>query len=118
LKKLNQGFFRPRGLYCLVMSFDNTHESALTEDELVQNANLASTSKTGLKKYTDKIRSNDGLSGPNQFPDTAPLVFPELNWLADNGNADQKKKLGGYMRFRKFVADYYDRRAQAEYVCP
>jgi hypothetical protein len=99
------------------MSFDNTHKNALTEEALLQNANLASTSKTGLKKYTSKIRANDGLSGPVEFPNTAPLVFPELDWLVDNGNADQKKKLGGYMKFSKFVADYYDRRAQAEYVC-
>ncbi|KAF2874580.1 hypothetical protein BDV95DRAFT_488476 [Massariosphaeria phaeospora] len=116
LKKLNEGFFRPRGLYCLVMSFDNTHETAFTEDDLVQNANSASTTKTGLKKYASKFRASDGQSGPVEFPDAAPLIFPELDWLAEDESADQKKKLGGSLKFRKFVADYYDRRAQADYA--
>ncbi|KAF2819714.1 hypothetical protein CC86DRAFT_126834 [Ophiobolus disseminans] len=116
LKQLNEGFFRPRGLYCLVMSFDNTHKTTLTEEDLVQNANLVSTTKTGLKKYTNKIRASDGLSGPVDFPNAAPLVSPGLDWLAENGNADQKKKLQGSTKFCKIVADYYDRRAQADYA--
>ncbi|KAF1974683.1 hypothetical protein BU23DRAFT_579478 [Bimuria novae-zelandiae CBS 107.79] len=116
LEEAEDGFFRPRGLYCLVMSFDNTHESALTEDDLIHNAHQASIDKSGLKKYTSKLRSNDGVSEPVAFLEAAPLVFPELDWLAENGSVEQRKKLGGYVKFRKFVADYFDRRAEADYV--
>ena len=116
LRKLNEGFFRPRGLYCLVMSFDNTQETPLADEVLLHNASEASVAKTGVKKLTNKVRTHDGLSGPVDFPDAAPLIFPELDWLAKNGSDDQKNKISGYLKFRKFVADYYDRRAQAEYV--
>lgn len=116
LRKLNEGLFRPRGLYCLVMSFDNTHESAITEQSLLGKATEASTPKTGLGKYTNRVRGHDGTSGPVEFPDTAPLVFPELDCLIEHGDAEQTQKLGKNMKFRKSVADYYDRRAQADYV--
>ena len=98
------------------MSFDNTQETSLTHEDLLHNASEASEAKTGVKKLANKVRTHDGLSGPVDFPDAAPLVFPELDWLAKNGSDDQKKKISGHLKFRKFVADYYDRRAQAEYV--
>lgn len=98
------------------MAFDNTYETSLTEGDLLHNAKESSTSKTGVKKLKNKIRTHNGFSGPVDFPDAAPLVFPELDWLEKNGTDDQKKKISGNLKFRKFVADYYDRRAQAEYV--
>ncbi|KAL4910010.1 hypothetical protein BDW74DRAFT_165272 [Aspergillus multicolor] len=116
LQKLNGGFFQPRGLYCLVLSFDNTHEEAMTEESLATAIATSTDPKTGVRKYTGKLRSHSGTTGPSEFPVSAPLVFPALDWLADNANAEQAEKLGGYKKFRKFVADYYDRRAQAEYA--
>lgn len=88
----------------------------MTDEGVADNIASTATPKDGVKKYTDKIRTHDGLSGPVEFPEAAPLVFPELDWLIENGNAEQTQKLGKYKKFRKFVADYYDRRAQAEYV--
>lgn len=80
------------------------------------NITKASTEASGLKKTTDKLRLHDGLSGPLKFPESTPLVFPELDRVASNGNPEQTKKIGKYLKFRKLVAEYYDRRAQAEYV--
>ncbi|KAB8233741.1 uncharacterized protein BDW43DRAFT_274975 [Aspergillus alliaceus] len=116
LQKLNQGFFQPRGLYCLVLSFDNTHEEAMTDESLATAIATTTDPKTGVRKYTDKLRSHSGTTGPSEFPESAPLVFPVLDWLETNANAEQAEKLGRYKKFRKFVADYYDRRAQAEYA--
>lgn len=98
------------------MSFDNTHETALTEKELNNNISKASTEASGVKKITEKLRTHDEPSGPVEFPKAVPLIFPELDWIAANGNPEQTKKIGKYVKFRKQVADYYDRRAQAEYV--
>ncbi|KAL4972052.1 hypothetical protein BDW66DRAFT_155091 [Aspergillus desertorum] len=114
LRKLNESFFQPRGLYCLVLSFDNTHEEAMTEELLAERIVTSSGSKTGVRKYTDKLRTNSGTTGPSEFPESAPLVFPVLDWMRDN--LEQVGKQGRYLKFRKFVADYYDRRAQVEYA--
>lgn len=116
LQKLNQGFFQPRGLYCLVLSFDNTHEEAMSDELLAAAIATTSDAKTGVRKYTDKLRTHSGTTGPSEFPESAPLVFPVLDWLETNADAEQAEKLGRYKKFRKFVADYYDRRAQAEYA--
>ncbi|EAU30236.1 predicted protein [Aspergillus terreus NIH2624] len=116
LQKLNQGFFQPRGLYCLVLSFDNTYEEAMTDESLATAIATSTDPKTGLRKYTDKLRTHSGTTGPAQFPESAPLVFPMLDWMENNVDATQTEKLGRYTKFRKFVADYYDRRAQAEYA--
>lgn len=114
LQKLNEGFFQPRGLYCLVLSFDNTHEEAMTEEVLAEKIATSSDPKSGVRKYTDKLRTNSGKTGPSEFPESAPLVFPVLDWMKEN--PEQAEKQGRYLKFRKFVADYYDRRAQVEYV--
>nr|QJD20771.1 hypothetical protein [Aspergillus versicolor] len=115
LQKLNEGFFQPRGLYCLVLSFDNTHEQAMTEEALAEKiASSDPKSKSGVRKYTDKLRTNSGTTGPSEFPESAPLVFPVLDWMKEN--PEQAEKQGRYLKFRKFVADYYDRRAQVEYA--
>lgn len=76
----------------------------------------ASKESHGPKMMTENLRLHDGFSGPLAFPEAAPLVFPELDWIANHGTQEQIKKIGKYLRFRKFAADYYDRRAQAEYV--
>lgn len=91
----------------------------MTDESLATAIATSTDPKTGLRKYTDKLRTHSGTTGPAQFPESAPLVFPMLDWMENNVDATQTEKLGRYTKFRKFVADYYDRRAQAEYVsCP
>ena len=63
------------------MSFDNTHEYALTEDSLVSKISSTMEPKSGMRKYADKFRLSSGTSGPMEFPEAAPLVFPVLDWL-------------------------------------
>lgn len=90
----------------------------MTDESLATAIATTSDVKTGVRKYTDKLRTHSGTTGPSEFPESAPLVFPVLDWLETNANAEQAEKLGRYKKFRKFVADYYDRRVQAEYVSP
>lgn len=47
------------------------------------------------------------------MPEAAPLIFPALERLAEDDSAEGKKKKSSST---KFVADYYDRRAQAKYA--
>ncbi|KAI0476083.1 hypothetical protein GGR56DRAFT_453847 [Xylariaceae sp. FL0804] len=67
--KMNEEFFKPRGLYCLIMTYDPS-----TTDTLVQSTMTAS---TGARDHR-LIRDNDGKTGPLEFPPSARLVYPRL----------------------------------------
>lgn len=91
----------------------------------VEQVNLAATIESRSKRHTglagiqSKYRSADGKSqGELEFPELAPLVFPALDQLAaqtsTNGIKAKKKMAKGM----NFVANYWDKRATAEYVSP
>lgn len=71
----------------------------------------------GIAGVPDKFRSSDGNTyGEWQFPEVAPLIFPALDKLATGSDADQKE-LSKFAKKYRFVAQYLDKRATAEYVC-
>ena len=52
--------------------------------------------------------------GEIEMPQAAPLIFPGLDHVED---IDEKgKPKGGFKKTGEFLANYYDKRAQAEYV--
>ncbi|KAK9244406.1 hypothetical protein V1506DRAFT_541680 [Lipomyces tetrasporus] len=63
--------------------------------------------------FLKHIRLSSGKTyGEVELPESAPLIFPALDSLAsDNGQGHNKLK-----RSQKFIADYFDRRAQATYA--
>ncbi|TVY27208.1 hypothetical protein LHYA1_G004667 [Lachnellula hyalina] len=113
LAKINDEFFRPRGLFCLIMTWNPASSNHVEAVDL--NATIASRTKPA--SMTSKLRQSDGVThGEWQFPETAPLVFPTLDKLASQTGEDAEKKLGKMARSRDFVAGYFDRRATAEYA--
>lgn len=71
------------------------------------------------QKTVHALRPSMGKTQGVAFTETAPLVFPKLDELnaRSQNNAEErstKEKLKGGT---KFVGDYFDRRAQAKYVC-
>ena len=63
------------------------------------------------------FRSSDGRTyGEWEFPETAPLVFPVLDQLAEQTGVESEKKQGEMAKKMKFAAEYWDKRATAEYV--
>ncbi|KAJ9350712.1 hypothetical protein C8Q69DRAFT_439193 [Paecilomyces variotii] len=119
LDKVNDEFFRPRGLYCLLMTW--SPES----DEIHTAVNITTTVSESLKPsgsgYAQRIkrnlRSSSGKSYGNlDFPEVAPLIYPGLDYLASQESepaVEQKKKL---KKGKAFVEDYMDRRAQAKFA--
>ncbi|KAJ9410548.1 hypothetical protein DTO045G8_1454 [Paecilomyces variotii] len=119
LDKVNDEFFRPRGLYCLLMTW--SPES----DEIHTAVNITTTVSESLKPsgsgYAQRIqrnlRSSSGKSYGNlDFPEVAPLIYPGLDYLASQEGepaVEQKKKL---KKGKAFVEDYMDRRAQAKFA--
>lgn len=67
-----------------------------------------------LNKLKHKLKSSHGKTRNElPFPELAPLVFPELDAVAASGSETQIKNL----RKRDFLADCFDRRGQAKFVC-
>ena len=117
LHKINEGFFRPRGLYCLVMTYNPESRARVEEVNLTSTIASCSTPTTGLADLQDKYKTSDGATyGEWEFPEVAPLVFPALDQLAAQPGGDGAKKKSVMAKRLTFVANYWDKRATAEYL--
>jgi hypothetical protein len=80
-------------------------------------SSVASRSNDGPGLGVNSFRSSDGKTyGEWEFPETAPLVFPALDQLASQTDAEGEKKQSAMAKKMKFAAEYWDKRATAEYV--
>ena len=118
--KINDEFFRPRGLYCLLFTWNP--ESSDTHSSLELGSTITSSingSESGFgQKIKHNFRSSDGETyGELQFPETAPLLFPGLDLLAAQEGEEAIRKRDKIKRGGMFVDEYMDRRAQAKFVC-
>ena len=117
LQKINDGFFRPRGLYCLVMTWNPESTHRVEQLNIVERIDLGTKPANGLSNLPSKYRVSDGNSyGQWDFPEVAPLVFPALDQLAARMDSDGIKKKNRMAQGMTFVANYWDKRATAEYV--
>ncbi|KAH8808790.1 hypothetical protein F5884DRAFT_382191 [Xylogone sp. PMI_703] len=121
LDTVNDEFFRPRGLFCLVMTWNPESDATETSVNLTTTISTAidehDTSPTGMSKLKHNLqRSSGNTYGEVDFPETAPLIFPGLDKLQEHTSEEAKSKREKLKRTKKFVSEYYDRRAQAEYA--
>nr|RBQ87687.1 hypothetical protein FVER53263_12583 [Fusarium verticillioides] len=111
MDRANISFFQPRGLYCLLMSYNPISTSNKEKTDPVQ-AMLKHKSTAGASSKTRRNLRNPlaGVShGQNDLPDfVATLVYPTIERTTQNS---YKKKAV----FAK-LNDYFDQRAQARYV--
>ncbi|ORY67419.1 uncharacterized protein BCR38DRAFT_426990 [Pseudomassariella vexata] len=117
LDKMNNEYFRPRGLYVLVMTYDTTSDKVLTEQSLTEN--IATSLKPKGRGHTikDKFRVSNGKTAAIEFPATAELIFPALDRAIEaEGDPENPKKISSVKKAMEFINDYYDRRAQALYI--
>lgn len=94
-------------------------ESNNKVDQVNINETVVSLNKgsKGVSGFQDKFRSSDGTTyGKLAFPEVAPLVFPALDELAARTGPDAAKKKSNVAKGMTFVANYWDKRATAEYV--
>ena len=114
---MNEKFFKPRGLICLVMKYAPgeraSHESVNLSQSLLTSLEP---SKLTIKRQLNSMRSSSGKTyGELEMPEAAPLVFPDLDAVAAANEADGKKKISIKAK-GAFIATYMDKRAQASYV--
>lgn len=115
LDKINKGFFMPRGLFCLVLTWNPDTDDARTAVDFSSMAAKAMNSKNG-SSITSLRKSNGKTYGEFQWPETAPLVYPGLDALASTPGQSAQSTKSFLKKKRQFVEDYMDRRAQARFV--
>ena len=70
-----------------------------------------------MGKIKHNLQSSSGKTyGELDFPETAPLVFPALDKLAEQKGEEAGKKREKMKKGKNFIDEYYDRRAQASFV--
>ncbi|KAF3385681.1 hypothetical protein DPV78_012436 [Talaromyces pinophilus] len=114
LDKLNSEFFRPRGLYCLVMTWDSSATNSRTTN--VDLNTLIQKTENTQGKMSHKFKSSSGTTSEFEFMQTAELVFPGLDYLAAVPKEESQGLKSKIKRGKLFVDDYMDRRAQAKFA--
>ena len=121
LDRINETFFNPRNLHCMIMTFkpDQTSQGFVEVDVNAANAVLAK-SLDGASKM-GKLKGSSGTSkGEFSIPEAAPLIYPTIDKVTSAMSADGKPlsadKQNAMKRSGAFIVDYIDRRSQAEYA--
>jgi hypothetical protein len=110
---MNKNFFRPRGLFCLVLTWNP--DSPSTQMSVDTNTLVASSlePKHGFNKFHT---SNGNTYGEFEFPEAAPLIFPALDEMAMHEGGEAVTKRAKMKAASEFTSDYLDRRARTAYV--
>ncbi|KAL4891405.1 hypothetical protein BDV59DRAFT_69615 [Aspergillus ambiguus] len=116
--RINEEFFRPRGLYCLVMTWKPELSGTIASFDL--NSAIATCKEHDGSRMPKKMkrlfRSSDGKTcGELPFPETAPLLFPDLEELGSHRN-EMGASMNKIKGRREFVEDYWDRRSRAKFI--
>jgi len=130
LDQMNATLFEPKGLYCLIMTYNpdapsasskSSEDGVISSEQLNITGNIAKyhDQRTGkLQKLKRNARVSNGLTcGEMELPQSAPLIFPNLGFGPPTRTCEQgQAKSNALKNTNKFFADYFDRRAQAIYV--
>jgi hypothetical protein len=114
LDRINKEFFIPKGLFCLVLTWNPEMSDARTTVDFEDIAKKVI--QTGRNPMTSLRKSNGKTYGEFQWPEIAPLIYPGLDDLAAASGKTDKAKKSSLQKKRQFVEDYMDRRAQATFV--
>jgi len=126
LDQINETMFKPRGLYCMIMTFkpDSPYDPVLGVDVRSSDMALAkslSIPESEWKQKLKNIRLTSGVSrGEVSLPESAPLIYPALDAAAVAATKGEgelpEKKQNALKSSASFVSAYLDRRAQASYA--
>lgn len=115
LDRLNTEFFRPRGLFCLVLTWNP--QSADSQNTVNLTSAITSSSPSSLsatQKFRHKFQSSSG--NGFELGETAPLIFPALEHVAAQEGEEGAKMRDKLKKKGEFVGNYWDKRAQAKYA--
>jgi hypothetical protein len=107
LDQMNEKFFKPHGLYALVMTYNPESDDIVQDVDMSTNVLTAISSREGPKR--SRFANSSGKTREVEIPESAPLVFPELDALP------QGEKDNVFKRGSKNLDIYFDRRAQMKF---
>lgn len=115
LDQMNEVLFRPRGLYALIMGFkpnmDRPVEMVSIDMDSTALVTQHETHTSGAMDFRNKMKVAQGKTyGEVELGEIAPLIYPSLDAAAADPNSNAFKKAS------KFLTDYSDKRAQADYA--
>ncbi|KAF2645849.1 hypothetical protein P280DRAFT_442772 [Massarina eburnea CBS 473.64] len=131
LDQTNKDVFMPLGLYCMVLMCEDGSGSTENPEFSYETVNLDAAkqiSKWGVQKddahlststkVLRPIRMVSGKTKVSEMPlEIAPLVYPGLDDMVQRPEIKRDESLKDRMvRHKEFYADYFDRRAKAEYA--
>ncbi len=115
LDEMNEKIYKPRGLYAMIMKYNPNAKTTLDVQQM-DTSSLIMNRATHENDFFRKMASGK-TQGELEMPEAAPLVFPALDDVAQSvAQSGDVEKRNAFMRSTKFVANYYDKRAQMEYV--
>ncbi|TGO22884.1 hypothetical protein BPAE_0151g00120 [Botrytis paeoniae] len=118
LDGMNNQFFRPRGLYALVLTWNPDDGNHTNMVDMTSMISKSIDPRTGESKRRNKFQTSSGNTyGDFEFPEAAPLVFPALDAALKNTGVEEEEKVKEKLKRKgDFVSDYMDRRARAQYA--
>lgn len=115
LDEMNEKIYKPRGLYAMIMKY-NPNANTTLDVQQMDTSSLIVNRATHENDFFRKMASGE-TQGELEMPEAAPLVFPALDEVATLvAQSGDVEKRNAFMRSTKFVSNYYDKRAQMDYV--
>lgn len=124
LDQANSSFFRPRGLFCLVMTYDPEASDSSAEvvdlngklaSKMLPTSGSSNSSTSGRMSQAFRASSGNDLGSLSSMQ-TAPLVYPQRQTAIKQGDEAKRTTKEKMNRMGAFVSDFNDRRAQAKFV--
>lgn len=84
LTKMNDELFRPRGLYCLIMSYDVKSRSNVMRPGQGDSPSHVIREGISSGSKSNRMRGSDGILGASNFPEVAKLIYPDPENLPEN----------------------------------
>ncbi|KAJ9609002.1 hypothetical protein H2200_006773 [Cladophialophora chaetospira] len=107
LDEMNEKFFKPRGLYALVMAYQPESDQIVQDIDMNTNVLTSIASREGANR--SRFANAAGKTREVEIPESAPLIFPELDALPDS----EKENI--FKRGSKNLGNYFDHKAQANF---
>jgi hypothetical protein len=116
LDRINDEFFHPRGLYCLVMTWQPDSPSLHVSIDITSTIadRMAAPQGTGAK--IKRAMKASSATANVEFTECAALVFPKLDELAVATGEEAETKKAKIKHYKGFADTYFDRRSQAKHV--
>ena len=108
MDQMNEALFKPQGLYCLLFTYAPKQYTPITEVNLAE-AIPTTIDHRNQHNYNQFSEAAGQVEREIDLPEAAPLVFPAIEAL------DDEQKASFFKKHLALGADYYDRRARAEY---